>query len=341
MRKSLLFWLLVTLTQATLRGGDPVSQAQANAPDVQCVPEPESFTAKVTPSPDLAVSGSLCFASDSAPAAPFEAKPYVHRLQVGEWFGSGTYIGKGVFITCGHLFKDNPSFVIKIDGTQYGGRICTLYDVDLAWIEMKGIPADWPVAKARIMDIPDGIEVQCYGMESGEHMAKVDRSTVFDNGSVWVETLKNGDGVIPGDSGGGAFDAEGNLIGVIVADAIKSDHIILRPLSLEKNRFPKHPSILQGSPTMLESLMQGAGVKVALFTASWCGPCGQVKQAILPEIEKAGYKVILVDIDKEHDLAVQYDIMSIPTWVILKDGEERGRESHGSVESLLQKARSL
>jgi thioredoxin 1 len=59
------------------------------------------------------------------------------------------------------------------------------------------------------------------------------------------------------------------------------------------------------------------------FGASWCGPC----QKIAPIIDElAGEfsgraKVVTVDVDNNQELAGQYGIMSVPTLMIIKNGE--------------------
>lgn len=59
------------------------------------------------------------------------------------------------------------------------------------------------------------------------------------------------------------------------------------------------------------------------FWASWCGPCkmmAPVVEEIAKEMEQKT-KVCKVNIDEEQDLAMQYSIMSIPTFLIFKDGK--------------------
>ena len=57
------------------------------------------------------------------------------------------------------------------------------------------------------------------------------------------------------------------------------------------------------------------------FFASWCGPCRMVAP-ILDEIaeEREDIKVCKVDIDEQPELASRYRIMSVPTLMVLKDG---------------------
>ena len=57
------------------------------------------------------------------------------------------------------------------------------------------------------------------------------------------------------------------------------------------------------------------------FFASWCGPCRMVGP-ILDEIaeEREDIKVCKVDIDEQPELASRYRVMSVPTLMVLKDG---------------------
>ena len=58
------------------------------------------------------------------------------------------------------------------------------------------------------------------------------------------------------------------------------------------------------------------------FVASWCGPCRMVGP-ILDEIaeEREDIKVCKVDIDQQPELASRFRIMSVPTLMVLKNGQ--------------------
>lgn len=62
------------------------------------------------------------------------------------------------------------------------------------------------------------------------------------------------------------------------------------------------------------------------FYADWCGPC-KILSPIIKEIaeETEKVKVVQIDVDEEEELAMEYGIMSIPTMVVIKDGEEVDR----------------
>ena len=57
------------------------------------------------------------------------------------------------------------------------------------------------------------------------------------------------------------------------------------------------------------------------FFATWCGPCRMVAP-ILDEIaqEREDFKIVKIDVDANPQLAAQYQIMSIPTLIVFKDG---------------------
>ena len=58
------------------------------------------------------------------------------------------------------------------------------------------------------------------------------------------------------------------------------------------------------------------------FWAPWCGPCRMVGP-ILDEIaeEREDIKVCKVNVDEEPELAGKYDVMTIPTLMVVKDGQ--------------------
>ena len=58
------------------------------------------------------------------------------------------------------------------------------------------------------------------------------------------------------------------------------------------------------------------------FWAPWCGPCRMVLP-LVEEIaeERDDIKVVKINVDEEPDLASQFQIMSIPTLMVVKEGE--------------------
>ena len=62
------------------------------------------------------------------------------------------------------------------------------------------------------------------------------------------------------------------------------------------------------------------------FWASWCGPC-RMLSPVVDEIadERADIKVGKVNVDEEPELASKFGVMSIPTLVVLVNGQVRNQ----------------
>lgn len=62
--------------------------------------------------------------------------------------------------------------------------------------------------------------------------------------------------------------------------------------------------------------------------ATWCGPCQQIAP-IFEELSKEmpDYKFAKVNIDDQRDLAIKYQVSSIPTFIFIKNGEVVARET--------------
>jgi thioredoxin len=63
------------------------------------------------------------------------------------------------------------------------------------------------------------------------------------------------------------------------------------------------------------------------FYATWCGPCKMVApelEALAPELDGTA-DIVKVDVEEIPDVARQYKIMSVPTILVIKNGEEASR----------------
>ena len=58
------------------------------------------------------------------------------------------------------------------------------------------------------------------------------------------------------------------------------------------------------------------------FWATWCGPCRMVSP-VIDEIaeERSDIKVGKINVDEQMELAAKYGVMSIPTLMVIKNGE--------------------
>ena len=71
-----------------------------------------------------------------------------------------------------------------------------------------------------------------------------------------------------------------------------------------------------------EEVMNSSKPVLVDFWATWCGPCRMVGP-ILDEIaaERDDIKVCKINVDEESELAAQFRIMSIPTLMVVKNGQ--------------------
>jgi len=61
---------------------------------------------------------------------------------------------------------------------------------------------------------------------------------------------------------------------------------------------------------------------VLYFTAEWCNPC-QRKRPEAEELKREGViDFIFIDADNEIELVQEFEIKSIPTYLLIKDGSE-------------------
>lgn len=74
-----------------------------------------------------------------------------------------------------------------------------------------------------------------------------------------------------------------------------------------------------------KQVLEEKGVVFVDFYADWCGPC-RVVGPIIDELSKEEQfkdkvKFIKINVDENPQLASQYNIFSIPTFIIFKDGK--------------------
>ena len=62
------------------------------------------------------------------------------------------------------------------------------------------------------------------------------------------------------------------------------------------------------------------------FYADWCGPCKMFSSVVeAVAVENEDIKVVKINVDNAQDIAIKYQVMSIPTTVIIKNGQEVNR----------------
>ena len=78
------------------------------------------------------------------------------------------------------------------------------------------------------------------------------------------------------------------------------------------------------------------------FYDDWCGQCKMMGPVVKEKAEEhSDVKVVKINVDNAEDIAIKYQIMSIPTLVVVKDGQEVNRSigliSKEKIEELIEK----
>ena len=77
------------------------------------------------------------------------------------------------------------------------------------------------------------------------------------------------------------------------------------------------------------------------FFAQWCGPC-KMMEPVLEKLEQSNKtaKIVKVNVDEAQELAMEYNVMSIPTLYVFKNGEVVkqmvGLQSEAALEAALK-----
>lgn len=73
-----------------------------------------------------------------------------------------------------------------------------------------------------------------------------------------------------------------------------------------------------------EEVLKFEGKVLVDFWATWCGPCkmmAPIVEELASEINEENIKIGKIDVDENSEIASEYGIMSIPTFIIFENGE--------------------
>ena len=85
-------------------------------------------------------------------------------------------------------------------------------------------------------------------------------------------------------------------------------------------------------------VLKSAEPVVVDFWAEWCGPCRMIAPA-LEEIAGAmngKVKIVKLNVDENSKTAIKYNVMSIPTLIMFKNGEAASRQTGAAPKQRLE-----
>ena len=169
---------------------------------------------------------SLIFAQQIANAEPQSAVCRVHnRLPQFNNVGSGTLVDKtdggveGLVLTCAHLFSDGVGDVVVEfpNGKSHGAKLVAIdREADLAALAIRN-----PECERAAVDFNLGQtdQVRACGFGPDGEYACAEGAVVGEATNAGQVSVLIGDAVRSGDSGGGVFDSQGNLVAVVWGEA--------------------------------------------------------------------------------------------------------------------------
>lgn len=88
----------------------------------------------------------------------------------------------------------------------------------------------------------------------------------------------------------------------------------------------------------LQQILNDNSVVLADFFAPWCQPCRMMSPIIDAIATKYSGKltVIKIDVDQNANLASQYDVQSVPTFIIFKNKEPKERFQGGKPQAQIE-----
>jgi len=83
-----------------------------------------------------------------------------------------------------------------------------------------------------------------------------------------------------------------------------------------------HPEIVKLTLSNFEGYMRNGTILLVDFWAVWCGPCRTMEPIVDKLAARYAGKIVVgkLNVDEESALATRFDVQSIPTFMLFKDG---------------------
>ncbi len=97
--------------------------------------------------------------------------------------------------------------------------------------------------------------------------------------------------------------------------------------TINENEEADHITVIEVTDQTFEQEVLNSDIPVLIdFYADWCVPC-RIFSPIVEEVaqENSDIKVVKVNVDESQAITTKYQIMSMPTLVVIKDGNEVAR----------------
>ena len=117
--------------------------------------------------------------------------------------------------------------------------------------------------------------------------------------------------------------------------------IMQKKLDAMINQKPEpkiEPGIIDLNNSNFDQIISAENPTLVDFWAEWCGPCkmiGPILEELATELN-GKVKIVKVNVDENNQTAVKFSIRSIPTLMMIKDGQVQAQHIGAASKSLIQ-----